>query len=134
LSNPVPEELSPDASEVLQHEIVASRMAPVPVVVEGPVRVQRAPNKNGYIRSIGLVQNGAPQLILPADSRRARAQIVARGGVVRLASSVVDFEHTQYFELTNGAISVTLEHTGEVYAATIAADTSVHMIVEHWAD
>jgi len=134
VSNPVhEEELRPEPEEVLQHE-EDSPLVPVPVVVEGIVRVQRTPNKTGYIRGINLTQNAPPELVVAADPRRARVQIVARGGVVRLASRVVDFEHGNYFELTNGAISVTIEHTDEIYAATIAASTSVHLIVEYWTD
>ena len=135
MSNPVHnEDVRPNAEEVLQHEEEPARIQPVPVVIEGPVRTMRAPNKTGYIRGINLTQLAAPELIVAADPRRARVQIVARGGVVRLASRIVDFEHGNFFELVNGALSVTIEHTDEIYASTIAASTSVHIIAEYWTD
>jgi len=134
MSNPIPDTQA-DAEEVLQVESTnVARIAPVPVVIDGPVETRRLPGKSGYIRAIPLPINAPPELILSADPRRYRAQLVARGGVVRLGSTPEQFSNGYYFELVNGALSVEITHTGDVWAAAIAADVSVGVIAEYWTD
>jgi hypothetical protein len=133
VSNPVPD-TSPDPEDVLGVEIEPARMIPVPVTVHGAIETRRMGNRRGYIRSFALIQNAEPTRILGEDPRFARALLLSRGGVSRLSSSRIGFEHGDYFELLNGALAIEIQHIGELWAWTIAADTSLHMIAEYWVD
>jgi hypothetical protein len=127
-------DVSPTAGEVLGEEIDPAPIVPVPVVVAGPVRIQRRQNKTGNIYQINLVQNAAPELIVGRDPRRARVFVYARGGLVRLATRVVDFEHSRYIEIVNGTWGVPIEFDCDIYVATAAASVAVAVVVEYWTD
>lgn len=71
-------QMDPDDAEILQSEDVP--LTAVPVVIQGPVRVQQLPRKSPGART--LVVTSAPQLIFPADPHRASCVLLSAGAFV----------------------------------------------------
>jgi hypothetical protein len=134
MSNPVPD-TQPDPDEVLQHEVeTAQRIAPVPVVVEGPIRAQLPPATSWAAFSIGLT-NAEPILVLSRNPMRKRAVFISNGGATWLggqASRVRD----DGFRLPDSADGFSLEitHSGEVWAESDGASSILRVSDEYWTD
>jgi hypothetical protein len=138
---------NPEPSEILGIEPDEStRIAPVPVTVEGPVRVQQMPAVNGYMRTINITD--VPEQIAGVNPRRSRlvlrntAIAPADGDKINVANTAGEAAAGTGFILASDAwgsnMSTELFHQGEVWAAltpaTGVASMPLSMIIEEWTE
>jgi hypothetical protein len=137
---------NPDPSEVLGIEPDDARIAPVPVTVEGPVRVQQMPAVNGYMRTINIT--AVPEQIVGINPRRSRlvlrnvAIAPADGNKINVANTAGEAAAGTGFILASDAWgsneSTQLFHQGEVWAAltptTGVSSMPLSILVEEWTE
>jgi len=127
------DDLTPDTDAVYQEEAAPARMTPIPVVTEGPVRVQQLPTRSAGMRTYDLTPT-VPQRILDADPRRRRALLQVQGDDVMLGSSQASAAAGALF--ADGTL-LELTTCDEVWArsATAPAVTcTLGVLNEQWAD
>jgi hypothetical protein len=132
MSNPVPD-TEPTPDEVLQHEpATAQKIAPVPVVVEGPIRAQLPPAASWAAFSVGL-NNAAPTLILSQNPKRKRAVFISNGGASWLGQSASRVK-PDGFRLPDSADGFSLEitHGDDVWAMSDGATSDLRVSDEYW--
>ncbi|MER6059472.1 hypothetical protein [Streptomyces albidoflavus] len=120
----------PDADDLLQEEEVPAKMTAIPVVVEGPARVQLLPTRSAGMRSWPLTADQVVR-VLDADPRRRRAVLQAVGGAVRLGTSQAAARVGA--QIAEGTL-LTLTTCDEVWATAALADTELSIINEQWAE
>jgi hypothetical protein len=121
-------ERSPDTDEVFQEEVDLGKLAPIPVVVAGPVRVQALPSRIGVSRSITLTTTA--ETILGADPLRRSAVILA-AAAIRIGSKE-DVDLDSGFKLPAN-VPVTFTHSDTVWARADTSTAVVSIHVEEWA-
>jgi hypothetical protein len=119
----------PTAPEVEQSE--QPNIPSVPVMVEGPIRVQELPATTGRAFSLTGVTTTEPKKLLDEDPRRKRAVIVGNDDDIFIG-------RTQQ-ECIQGAIlpvdtPVYITHKDPVWVAAVNSTTRVSCIMELWAD
>lgn len=131
----------PDADDVVGVEDTPTFHAPVvPVVVEGPVRVEPLPSKGGMSRNV-LVQPARKVAASPAGSQTFRANRDARRKRVTLISTDQPFYYgfdQETVESGNAAIwpinvPLVVEHCDEYFLASMnVAGSTISIIREDW--
>jgi hypothetical protein len=92
------------------------------------VQVQQLPHRLGVVDSVTLVQNAAPEQLLVADRRRARAVLVAA------AAFNVRRGRAGKACVWPANVALVVEHADELWGSTTAADATVTIITEYFAD
>jgi hypothetical protein len=121
----------PDVDEVVQEEPTETHIQPVPVTIEGPVRVQELPSRVASTRS--YILSTTPEQILGADPRRRRALLVGVTNIIWLGTTPNDVTGPYPFALPVG-VPIVLEHQAPIYAASATGTATLSMVVENWAD
>lgn len=126
-------DLNPPTDDVLQEEAAPVKMTPVPVVVEGPARIQQLPTRSAGWRTYDLVPD-AGQKVLEADPRRRRAVLQASGDSIMLGGSQAGSRAGAQF--TDGVL-IEITSCDEVWARTVsvpAVACTLAVMNEQWAD
>lgn len=135
--------LEPDNAELQQVEAPALPLGPIPVKVEGPVRVQTMPAKGeGAYRIVqvaGLVTSGASGSgavrVLTADPRRQSAYVLAIDNDLYIGSEMGQANNAQVAMPWPAGTPMPVGHAGEVWASSQSSSGSVVAIIaEQWAD
>ncbi|MFC9596257.1 hypothetical protein ACFTUC_41495 [Streptomyces sp. NPDC056944] len=122
-------ELEPDAEEVLQVEDYADPV--VKVCVEGPTRVQLLPTKSAGIR--GITVGASAKRLLTADPHRARATIITDDVAIWIGGSQQEVDGGQPGKIPSST-RIDFGATDELWAKSAAAETTVCVMQERWAN
>lgn len=135
MTTPHVPDLQPTVAEVMQVEPPATPLVAVPVLIEGPVRVQQHPRKSAAGRTIPITVNAIR--LLPADPHRAQVTIIGIGPAG--SSILVGFQETAF---SGDAAAVTTWPVGspmpvlattELWVASDGTSTKVSYYRENWA-
>lgn len=124
-------DLQPDDLEVLQ----AENNGPEPAVlvhVEGPIRNQQMPNKQGATRTRSSVGT-TPIRLLTADHRRASFKLMSIGGNMLFAFNSAAAADPSAMATWPQNVQYAGTHDGEVWAAAATGTTSISVVTEYWA-
>lgn len=128
-------EPTPDLDDVQQQEPEECTGPPVPVVIEGPVRILTLPTRTASMRSINVT---TAETICGEDSRRASVTLYAAttgpaGFYVGTDRQMVTGGNAAYFD--SGRVIV-LHTTERLYARSVDTGTACQLSVvqELWAD
>lgn len=126
----------PTTDDLLQEEVVPAQMTAIPVVVEGPVRVQQPGAKTASMVNVTLPQSGPAQILLGEDRRRTRVLLYATTGTaafyVGSDKRIVNADGAARF---NSGVAFELFVTTALYAKSAStADCQLTVIAESWAD
>jgi hypothetical protein len=128
VSNPAAEDPRPD--EVLQEEPSARTIPPVPVVVEGPIRVQQLPSPVWAMISYAGVTTSAIQII-GGELRRRKATILGSAAIrVGQSSAQADAQAAPW----PANIPLEMTHDGEVWARADTGTVNIMVLVEYWTE
>jgi hypothetical protein len=133
MSNPV-HETQPEPEEVLQHEPDAVLdMGSVPVVVDGPVRVQSLPAMVWAVAQARPTDTLGAQQLLGANPNRKRAVLTSLQGGYYLAPTKAQAESRTSAARIGLSTPIEITHVGEVWVYNEAAETpAVSAIIEYW--
>lgn len=122
-----------DLEEVLQEEPrTPLRLASVPVTVEGPVSVQTLPARAGASFNRLLLAADVPSTpILSADPRRRIARLICGQNLTIGTDQASVTQAVAAVWPANTVCEIT--HQDDVWV-DVAADASVSVMVENWAD
>jgi hypothetical protein len=126
-------DLIPDTDDVLQEEAAPVPMTPIPVVAEGPVRVQELPARSAGWRTYDLLPTEAVK-VLEADPRRRRAVIQATGDAIMLGGSQAGATAGARF---GAGVLLEITTCDEVWARSVTtppAACTLGVMNEQWAD
>lgn len=121
----------PAPEEVLQEEETPIRTgAPVPVVVEGPVRVQTLPSPVWAMLSYAGVGT-TPIQVLAGEPRRRKATIVPSAAARFGASGAqADAQSAAW----PASLPLEMTHDGEVWARADTGTANIFVLVEYWTE
>lgn len=126
-------DITVDTIDVMQEEgNPGVPLAPltVPVVVEGPVRVQGLPAKSSGMRRVGVGTDA--YRLLGSDPRRRRAVILASAAIyVADSQAQIGSDFCAKWP-SNTALELTA--TSALYVAAQSGTADVTVIAENWAD
>jgi hypothetical protein len=120
----------PTPDEVLAEEIPARDIAPVPVIVSGPVRVQTLPSPVWAMVSYAGVTTTAIQ-ILGGEPRRRKATILG-SAAFRVGPSGASADAQAAPWPTN--IPLEMTHDGEIWARADTGTVNIMVLVEYWTE
>lgn len=121
-------DFEPTPSEVLAHEEPERHIEPVPVSIDGPVRVQTPGAQIGIMRSITITTT--PEIVLASNPRRARVLLFCATNSVRLGSKN-DCDNDSAFLLPVN-IPCEITHGDEVWARADTATARLSLSIEEW--
>lgn len=126
----------PDTDDLLQEDGEPMPLTPIPVVVDGPVRVQR-PGNRAMTSTAFTIGDDMAVPIAGEDLRRSRVVLYARSGTASFYVGpdrrIVQAGRAAVF---NSGVTVELTSTEPLYAmsATAATDCTLSVILESWTD
>jgi hypothetical protein len=120
----------PSEDEVFQAEPPEQNIVPVPVAVDGPVRVQELPSP--VWSRVSRVITTEPELILSPDPKRRRVVMVTNGFFKFGPSS--ELTRSQPVPWPGDKIPAEMLHAGEVWACANAGTIELNVIIENWAN
>jgi hypothetical protein len=123
----------PDPGEVLQHEAAPLHVAPIPVVVEGPTRIQSLPAIRQWAMAQLTIDQNNPQQLAQADPRRSKLTIVAQTTPIFIGDSSGAVVGNRRFRLPIDRPE-SMGHGGEVWAVGDAGTAVVYVYMEYWTD
>lgn len=129
-------DLIPDTDDVLQDEPQAAPLTPIPVHVEGTVRVQELPSPLVVVVQVfadstaGFIQ---PQRILGEDPRRKRATLVATDQNLRIGTSQKQVMSADTCALWPKNVPLEIQGKSEIWVASDTDTTRISAVVEQWA-
>lgn len=129
-------DLIPDNDDVLQDEPQQMPMTPIPVVVEGTVRMQELPSPVVVVAQVFCDSSGgtiAAQRVLGEDPRRKKATIVATDQSVRIGTSQKQTQSPDTCAIWPKNVPVEISGKTEIWVAADTATTRVSVIAEQWA-
>jgi hypothetical protein len=131
VSNPAPD-TEPTPDEVLQHEDTPSRIAPVPVTVEGPTRVQPLPATVWNTRHYTTSDANAIQ-VATSNPKRARILLQTFSKNHWIGESQAK-ARTGVGMIVPGGGNREFFHTGEIWAivAETAGSDGLSVAEEYW--
>ena len=121
---------NPTPAELTQDELPAPALPSVPVVVQGPTRVQQLPRVSGGSKTVSV--GTTPVRVLGADPRRAEVQLYSWDNDLAYGESQGEAASVYAARWPKG-VTKTIRHTGELWLASATATTSVTLDVENWA-
>jgi hypothetical protein len=121
-------DLTPTVAEVQQEEIPPRLLDPVPVVVVDPVRVQIVPLRTTVARSITLTTS--PEIILPANPRRARAVLLPAAAIRWGTREDID-QDAGFKQPAN--TTVTVKSADVIWARSDTSTAVTSILVEEWS-
>ena len=121
-------DLSIDTEDVLQAEDAHVPMTAIPVVVEGPTRVQQLPTRSAGMRSYDLTTE--PVRVLEGDPRRRQALLSASAAILVGPTQAAANAGAQ---LQSGNLPP-LTTSDEVWARAVTGTATLGVINEQWAD
>jgi hypothetical protein len=121
---------SPEPDEVLQEEPTTRNIPPVPVAVDGPVRVQALPSPVWAMVSYAGVTTSAIQII-GGEPRRRKALLLA-SAAIRLGPSGAQADAQAAPWPANTPLEMT--HDGEVWARADTGTVNIFVLVEYWTE
>lgn len=125
--------MEPENDDLYQDEPTSMPMTPIPIVAEGPVRVQLLPARSAGMRTWDLV-DGVAVRILDADPRRRRAILQAVGASYRLGSTQATAGITGAGAQFTDGVVLELTTADEVWAAGAGGATVLSVLNEQWAE
>ena len=128
MSSPAPDDPTPD--EVLAEEPSSPHIPPVPVAVQGPVRVQQLPSPVWAMISYAGVTTAAIQ-ILGAEPRRRTATVLGSAAIrIGQTSAQADAQAAPW----PANIPLAMTHDGEVWARADTGTVNIMVLVEYWTE
>jgi hypothetical protein len=124
-------DLQPDELEVLQAEPPIGPQPAVHVIVDGPVRTQDLPRKQGATRS--RVIGTTPQKYFAADHRRASVRGVSIGQNVLIAHNAASAADPSTMALWPVNTPFLITSDSEIWFASASGTTTISTITEYWA-
>lgn len=126
---------TPDTENVLDAEEEPYTIRPVPVYVEGSVRIDQPGNRDGglFTVQVPLVSNGRAVKLLNGDARRETATIVALDSDLYLGREPGDVINTPGACRWPVGVPLVYRLSDELWASAVTGATVVSVIVEQWA-
>lgn len=127
---------TPETEDVLaEEEPEPIAIRPVPVSVEGSVRVEQPSDRSGgiYTVQVPLESGGVPVKLLNADPRREAATIVPLDADIYLGLERGDVIDSPGAGRWPAAVPLVYRLSDELWATAVTAATTVTVIVEQWA-
>lgn len=125
----------PTTDDLLQEEVVPTQMTAIPVVVEGPVRVQQPGSKTASMVNMTLPKNSPADIVLGEDRRRTRVLLYGTGTADFYIGSDKRIVNNGGGAKFNSGMTVELFTTTALYAMSASdADCPLSVIAESWAD
>lgn len=126
---------APDTDDVLGEEPEAFDIRPVPVEVQGAVRVEQpGPRAGGiYTVQVPLSTSGTPVKLLNDDPRRETATIVALDSDIYIGLERGDVIGSPGAGRWPAAVPMVYRLTDELWATAVTVATTVTVVVEQWA-
>lgn len=129
--------LMPDTDELLQVEEPSVPITPIPVVVEGQVRMQELPSPQVVVVQVFCDSTGGfiqPQRLLGEDPRRRMARIVGDSQKIRVGTSQKQVMSPDTCLLWPSGLPLPITGKTEIWVAADTATTRVSAICEQWAN
>jgi len=120
--------------DIEQGDPDAIPVKPVPVTVDGPVRVQSIPSRSWSSRNRAVPLADGPVRIAPADARRATLSITPTEAAIYIGVDQAACAAGVAAICPANVAAPALTHRDEVWVAAIAVDAVVSVIEELWAD
>lgn len=127
-------DFQPDIDDVLQEEEQAAPLTPIPVVVQGQVRVQDPPAVSLQVGQWALDASVGAQRVLGDDPMRSRVQLTAVGGVVRIGVSQKQVAYSSTCMLLPAGVLLELRARSEIWAAADSGTVTLSGAMEKWTD
>lgn len=129
-------DLIPDTDDVFQDEPAPVELTPIPVVVQGAVRVQELPSPVVVVVQVFCDSTGGnivPQRVLGEDPRRKQATLVATDQNVRIGTSQKQVMSADTCAIWPKNVPIEITGKSEIWVAADTATTRVSVIAEQWA-
>jgi len=126
---------TPATEDVLGAEEEPYTIRPVPVCVEGTVRVEQPGGRAGgiYTVQVPLESGGVPVKLLNADPRREAATIVPLDSDIFIGLERGDVIDSPGAGRWPAAVPLVYRLTDELWATAVTAATTTTIVVEQWA-
>jgi hypothetical protein len=122
------DDVQPDMAEVLQEPLAA---AAILVRQDAPVTTHELPTRSGGMRSETLTTSA--ESIAGHDRRRKRLVVISKDQALYLGTTRREVDSASAFYLPAG-VTLEINHSDQVFAASATTTTLVSVLVENWAD
>lgn len=129
-------DLEPDNDDLFQAEPEALPLTPIPVHVQGPVRVQDPPATQLVVTQVFVDSTGGfiqPQRVLGEDPRRKIARIVSGDQKLRVGTSQKQVMSPDMCAVWPVNVPLEITARSEVWVAADTLTTRVSVVSELWA-
>lgn len=121
-------DLQPDLDEILQHEAESA----IKVAIDGPVRTQPLPYKDGATRTRNIGSTGPTQVLWP-DHYRGQAYLVAFTQDIYVAFNLASAADTSRMSRWPALVPMPISCVTGVWVQAFTGTTDVSITTELWA-